>query len=448
MKNKIIISIITLHLNSILVGAEIKSQSSLHHIIKTLPREINQHIAHYIMSNQWWYLKEHFISNNISGNSARLSPDGTLLAIGSFDEIRIINTKTKKEIIFPYKSMPQDIYFEPSGKTIVTQSIVGKIRAFDLQTQKEVAFIQLTDKVDSACFSPDGKLFAISPHENKNHSIKIFDIETQKQNCILNFKQLSLSSPCFSPCGKFIAIISTDYNIPNNNRSMIEIRIDLDGLIKHGPYERENSYRSTAHIIDLKTEKEIAAFSDDNDKINSIHFSPCGQFIATTSNDCKAHIFNIQTQEKITSFPHPSMIDSAHFTSDGKQLLITSCFRANIFDLQTQRKIAFFNHSGHLSQVDDIGKKFIVYSCQKVDLFERYDDYTINQVTLKNALLTWLLIEKPNKQINTFAKLLEDIAIKCEISAQKLHKIWKTFPKAMQAAIWRTMLYRIKKYGK
>jgi hypothetical protein len=145
------------------------------------------------------------------------------------------------------------------------------------------------------------------------------------------------------------------------------------------------------------------------------------------------------------------VLSSASFHSSGKFLTLSLGNDATIFDLQTLKEIDSFSHpSGHICF--DASEAYVISSdnrpnMRKTHIFSQYNDYTLEQLLLKKTLLTWLLIEKPNKKIRTHQYLLEDVTLKCSIPYDLL-EIWETFPHNMQMALWRTMEYRIQKYGK
>ena len=136
-----------------------------------------------------------------------------------------------------------------------------------------------------------------------------------------------------------------------------------------------------------------------------------GTCLATGSWDNKARIFDIKTQQLVACFEHGDLVRSVSWNNDG------TCLSTGSYD-------------------------------NKARIFEWHKNATIAQLVLKYALLTWLLIEKPNKKITTRDQLLLDVAYKCRLTQKYATDIWKTFSKPMQKALWRTMEYRIKKYGK
>jgi hypothetical protein len=198
------------------------------------------------------------------------------------------------------------------------------------------------------------------------------------------------------------------------------------------------------------------------EKLNfqSFCFDPSDNFLITYGWRPKMRLFNIKTQQEIdiSYTKHSGELNSACFDSSGKFLAITLHNyspsqhsynnKTNIIDLQTYESIAwlscgekeiYFDSSERYSMVPRMSFKPYVIT--------QYKDYTLEQLLLKKAFLTWLLIEKPNKKIITIEQLLEDVVLKCTIPYGLL-EIWSTFPQNMQEALWRTMEHRIQTYGK
>lgn len=151
---------------------------------------------------------------------------------------------------------------------------------------------------------------------------------------------------------------------------------------------------------------------------------------------------------------------------------------ATIFDTQTGEVIVSFKHPNIVQDLcfDHTGKSLATACNQTARIFKRYEDYTLEQLQLKKAMNTWLLIKKPyiiiEEQYNdptfndfTFEDrvctsglalpLLKDIANKQIMTSrsgqcytlEELIEIWKTFPSNMQDAILRTMVRKIKRHG-
>lgn len=207
-----------------------------------------------------------------------------------------------------------------------------------------------------------------------------------------------------------------------------------------------------ARIFDIQKHQEITSFDYGNYKFASVCFYPSKEYLEIASLCGKVHRFDIQKHTKVLSYQLDDSNYLDYFRQPGKLIATVSLFdKVHIFDKQTHQEIDSFSPgSPPYSACCDVEGKLLAIASHdnKVRIFARYDDYTLEQLLLKKALLTWLLIEKPNKKIDTLGHLIEDVALKCTIPYKELITMWSTFPKNMQDAIWKTMSYKIQKYGK
>jgi WD40 repeat protein len=190
-------------------------------------------------------------------------------------------------------------------------------------------------------------------------------------------------------------------------------------------------------------------FDHNFDPINAINYHPSGKHLVLSERYGKVRMINMVTQ-KCRSFDQGNWIFFKCNPPSGKRLTIDGGIM-RIFHTSTQTECASFNHSGSLSAVccHPSGMQLATASCDnKVRIFTQYTNYTAEQLVLKKLLLTWLLIEKPDKKINSSSALLADVAVKFGIQETELIATWKSFPESLSSALWRTMQYKIQKYGK
>jgi hypothetical protein len=204
-----------------------------------------------------------------------------------------------------------------------------------------------------------------------------------------------------------------------------------------------------------------------NEKLQSVYFNLNGTSLITTSTEGNATVRDIQSRKTTAKFP----INFCKTSCDKKSKLPTKT--ATILDKHTGEIITSFKHPHPVQDFcfDHTGKSFATICNQTARVFTRYDDYTLEQLQLKNAMNTWLLIKKPYIIIeeqyidptfkdHTFEDfvdtgalarpLLKEIADKQIISSRNLDELvqtWNTFPDNMQNAILRTMIRKIKRHG-
>ena len=296
--------------------------------------------------------------------------------------------------------LPKEIQY------IITQKQIGKQWWYCKQTYD-------IERVYSVSWNEDSTCLATGSVDNK---ARIFDIKT---------KQLIA---CFDH-GNWVNSVSW-----NNNGTCLATGSD----------------DKRARIFDVKTQQSVACF-DHGNWLNSVSWNNDSTCLATGSRDKKVRIFDVETRKLVACFDHGDCVNSVNWNNDSTCLATGSDDKkARIFDIKTQQLVACFDHDDWVNAVswNNNGTCLATGSDNKARIFEWHKNATIAQLVLKYALLTWLLIEKPNKKITTRDQLLLDVAYKCGLTEKYATDIWKTFPKPMQKALWRTMEYRIKKYGK
>jgi WD40 repeat protein len=167
----------------------------------------------------------------------------------------------------------------------------------------------------------------------------------------------------------------------------------------------------------------------------------------------QAKIFNMNTKREITSIEHTQSVHTVLFDSSGKYLITRAIDNIiRIFDIRTHQKVASFSPKNTiLSMCVGLSKNLIAIGTNgdnEARIFAPHTTWTLEQILLKRILNTWLLVEKPNKNITSSKKLLKDIAAKFQLQKEELHTVWNSFPLTMQAALWRSMHDKIERYGK
>lgn len=310
--------------------------------------------------------------------------------------------------------------------------------------------------VTSVCINPKGNFLAAVPCNKK---ICIFNVETQK-NCPSLFFDHEITSITFNASGTKLAALSCKPKIHIYSTSQFkEIEsFPYDGAITSIYFDNNDNLLgvksdSTTNVVitNLKTNKKVKSF-DHNNWVTLSSICPSGHLLATGSGSNKVKLCNIKTKEEINTFKLDNSATALSFDASNEYLAIASRDnQVHIFELETNKKIASLKHDQLvLSLSFSSSSNLLATGCldEKARIFARYDNYTLEQLLLKKSFITWLLIEKPNKTIDTITKLLTDVAEKHTYSYDELLEIWKTFPEDMQNALWGTMHHKIQTYGK
>src|SRR4028118_2015710 len=133
-------------------------------------------------------------------NGVSFSPNGKLLATGSFDNtVKLWDTSTGKEIktLTGHTNSVNAVSFSPNGKLLATGSSDNTVKLWDTSTGKEIKTLTgHTNLVWAVSFSPNGKLLATGSSDN---TVKLWDTTTDKEIKTLTGHTNTVRAVSFSP---------------------------------------------------------------------------------------------------------------------------------------------------------------------------------------------------------------------------------------------------------
>jgi WD40 repeat protein len=245
-------------------------------------------------------------------SSLRFSPDGSVLAVGGYQEVRLIDPVSGKMLasLSGHADYVRSIAFSPDGKMLAAAGGApqrdGEIRIWDVRSHGPLKTMQgHKDCIYSVAWSPDGKLIASGSYDR---AVKLWDAATGKEVRNLQDHIDAVFAVAFSPDGKRLASASQD---------------------------------RTVKIWDVASGRRLYTLSDSSDGLTSIAYSPSGDQVAAVGYDKTIYVWRLTEDDGHLSQSLIADEDSLLamvWSPDGKIIVTASSdgsirFRDNKLDL-------------------------------------------------------------------------------------------------------------------
>lgn len=269
-------------------------------------------------------------------SSVQFSPDGKLLAVGGYQEVRLVEPGTGKTLatLSGHADYVRSIAFSPDGKYLAAAGGLpqrgGEIKIWDVATHALVrTLLGHKDCIYSVAWSQDGKLIASGSYDRM---VKLWDAATGQELRNLQDHIDAVFSVAFSPDGRHLASGSQDrtvkiWDIASGQR-LFTLGDASDGLtsIAYSPSGSDLAaagYDKTIYVWHLAKDEGALTQSliADEDGILALLWSPDGKTIITSSSDGSIRFRDAATLNPVAVIDHqPDWVEALAISPDGSEL--------------------------------------------------------------------------------------------------------------------------------
>lgn len=284
--------------------------------------------------------------------SIALSPDGSLLATGSQDNmLRLFKTENGNELYqIEHGDWVNGIDFSPDGRFVATGSKDKTVRLINVANGKEVFRVLHDGEVLKVLFSsPDGRFLATA---SVDHTARLIEVTTGKE-----LKQIKhgdeVFNIAFSPDSRLLATASRDNlaRLIDPRTGKVLAQLDHGAEVTHVAFSADGrllatASDNTARLIDAATGNELRRIQH-RDSVSSLAFSSDSHWLATGSDDNTARVTEVSTGSVVSQFLDRKEVYSVRFSPNGKLLAISSLDgTARLIETATWQEVTRIIHGG------------------------------------------------------------------------------------------------------
>lgn len=306
-----------------------------------------------------------------------------LIAIYIFAQSNSLNENASSTIWQGHEKAVTSVVFSPSGKWVVSGSLDGTVRIWDVKSGVVKSVIRAhTGEVYSVSISVDERFIASASFDQRVLISNLIDGKTAQ---IFSDFNGWCQNVVFSPDGKQIAVSTTDgritvWNIENGKKTQSITAPSWQMALAWSPDGKYlASSLGSVTIWDVTTGQIVKTLRGHTYNISSLSYSPNGKFLASASLDKTVKIWNTESGEVLQTLePGDFMrmvrgklvndeikvpVMAVVFSPDGKRVATAGADRlVTIWDVETGKIIE--KMQGHIMTITDVdfspdGKKVV-----------------------------------------------------------------------------------------
>jgi len=301
--------------------------------------------------------------------SVEFSPDGKLLAVGGYQEVRLVDPASGQALatLSGHADYARSIAFSPDGKMLAAaggppqrngeikiwdvSSIVAAVRAVAPGLSPAPAALKggatpadaaagggatllktlvgHKDCIYSVAWSPDGKLLASGSYDKM---VKLWDVATGQEVKNLQDHIDAVFAVAFSPDGKYLASGSQDRSVKiwdiASGQRLYTLSDSSDGLtsLAYSPSGKQIAvagYDKTIYVwqVGESDGRLLHSLIADEDSILALAWTPDGKTIITSSSDGSIRFRDAATLDPLGVIAHqPDWVEALSISPDGTRL--------------------------------------------------------------------------------------------------------------------------------
>jgi len=290
-------------------------------------------------------------------------PDGQRIITCSWDgSLRLWNLESGKQIGHNWRDEDDvgvsAMALSPNSKTVASGSRDGTVRLWDVETGKVIARSREHTKcVESVCWSPNGERVLSGCLDG---TARVWDVERGETIMgPIKTGHDELYAVTYSPDGSKFAT--------GGFTSGVKIWDSTTGELLHELLQCSAVWcmawtsdaekliygsRRSIMIFDTATWNEIAVLDAHNEFVTAITLSRNNCFLASTSLDCTARLWDLKTNLQVgLPLHHEKEVECATLSADG-MCLVTGCYNTNTYTWDVGA-ILKEHHLEHLLSISD-----------------------------------------------------------------------------------------------